>query len=306
MEQALGIDVSHYEGEVDWHAVAGGGFSFAYAKATEGNTHVDSQFRDNWEAIREAGLLRGAYHFARPGGDPATQAAFFAATVGAPSWGELPPVLDLEVADGHSAADVIQWTLDFVRAAESLFGRPLMIYTGGLWRRDLGNPDVPELRTRLLWTARYGTNEPVVPRTWTRWDFWQFTDGNAGQVMRVPGVSGGCDVNRFRGDLAELKTLASGLTNPPAQPPPVVDPTTPRPAWPGRYFVWPATPTIAGQDVTRWQNAMRQRGYPVEADGIYGPESRNACLSFQREVGLTPDGIVGAKTWDATFDPAVA
>jgi lysozyme len=78
----LGIDVSHYNGLVDWFAVAGSEVKFAFAKATEGASLVDSEFANNWKGMGDAGILRGAYHFARPGGDPEVQAVHFASVVG--------------------------------------------------------------------------------------------------------------------------------------------------------------------------------------------------------------------------------
>ena len=48
---------------------------------------------------------------------------------------------------------------------------------------------------------------------------------------------------------------------------------------------------------------LRDRGFAIETDAIYGPESKICCVAFQREAGLMPDGIVGRRTWDATFDP---
>jgi lysozyme len=104
---------------------------------------------------------------------------------------------------------VIDWVRAFVSHAEQLLRRELIIYTGGLWRRNLGDPIVPELGTRMLWTARYGDQEPVLPRTWSRWDFWQFTDGESGEVMSIPGVRGAVDCERFRGELPELEALAA-------------------------------------------------------------------------------------------------
>jgi lysozyme len=298
----LGIDVSHHNGDVDWHAVAGSPLRFAFVKATEGSTFVDPRFRRHWDGLGETGLLRGAYHFARPGGDPEAQAAHFAAVVGPPAWGELPPALDLEADGGLPAAAVVEWTLAFVRKAEALFGRALIVYTGGLWRRTLGDPLVPALSSRLLWTARYGAHEPVVPRTWQRWDFWQFTDGENGQVVAVPGVRGPCDVNRFRGEPAELASLASDGAAPPPPPPPPAPPAPPEPPpWPGRLLVWPHQPPLRGPDVRAWQTRMGALGFALAADGVYGPQSKRACAALQKEVGLDPDGIVGRLTWEASF-----
>jgi lysozyme len=296
----LGIDVSHYNGDVDWPSVARSDVRFAFAKATEGSDLVDPTFAANWPAIREAGLLRGAYHFARPSGDPEVQAAHFASVLGPLSWGELPPALDLEVLDGQSKDAVIAWTLAFVSKAEALLGCQLMIYTGGLWRNQLGSPDVEQLASRLLWTARYGDNQPIVPAPWKTWAFWQFTDGKSGDVKAIPGVSGQCDCDWFNGEMTDLQSLSDKLAG--GAPAPNGPPPAPGNAWPGRVLVWPSTPVIKGEDVTRWQTRVAARGFTVTPDSIYGPESKTACVAFQRHAGLTPDGIVGRETWTATFD----
>jgi lysozyme len=300
----LGIDVSHHNGRVDWPTVARSDARFAFAKATEGSSFVDPRFDENWPAIRDAGLLRGAYHFARPGSDPDVQAARFASIIGPPSWGELPPALDLEVMDGQSKQAVIDWTLAFVTKAEALLGCELIIYTGGLWRQQLGAPNVAQLSTRLLWTARYGQTQPIVPMPWTKWSFWQFTDGQSGNVQNIPGVSGLCDCNWYDGDDAALQALSNGLGNGPTPVPPAPPPVQ-GDTWPGRFFVWPSTPTVRGQDVAAWQTRLARRAFTVRVDGIYGPESRTACIAFQRHAGLSPDGVVGRDTWAATFDDRV-
>lgn len=296
-----GFDVSHHQGDVVWSRVARSDLRFTYIKASEGTTFVDPLFEANWSGARDEGVLHGAYHFARPGTDPEVQAAHFASVVGQPAWGELPPALDLETMDNQSRDAVVQWTLAFVRKAESLFGRKLAIYTGAMWRNQLGNPMVSELSSRVLWTARYSRQEPQVPKTWTRWDFWQFTDGTHGEVIDVPGVRGRCDCNRFRGDMAELTqlTAASPTDHSPA-PAPALDDS----AWLGEYFVWPHRPVIRGEHVLRWQTRLHELGFVVEPDGAYGPESKQACIAFQRELGLTPHGIVDRPTWQATFDPS--
>ena len=202
----LGVDVSHYQGDVDWHALSHSEVKFAYIKAAEGSANVDPLFARNWTTARDSGILHGAYHFAHPAQDPEQQAVHFAAVVNvdAAGFGELPPVLDLEVSDGLSADALIEWTTAYLSKAEALFGRSLMIYTGGFWRRQFGDRRVPALQHNLLWLARYSRQEPVVPANWARWDFWQFTDGQNGEVVHVPGVRGRCDCNRFRGSLLEF------------------------------------------------------------------------------------------------------
>jgi lysozyme len=290
----LGIDVSHHNGEINWSAVARSDVRFAFTKATDGSSFVDPMFRDNWPGIRDAGLLRSAFHFARPGSDPIVQATQFASVVGPLSWGELPPVLDLEVMDGQPKQAVLEWTLAFVREAELLFGCQLIIYTGGLWRIQLGNPSVPELSTRLLWTARYGEHPPITPASWQTWSFWQFTDGKSGSVQDIAGVSGPCDCDWYQGDLASLQAMSNRLA---LAPGPVPAPTPPLQghAWPGRWFVWPAHPTVRGPDVSTWQTRVGRRGFAVTADGL--AEARIQVLDSQQKIifdkTADEDGLFG-------------
>ena len=101
-----GIDVSSWQGPVDWGAVRRTGRLFAFAKATEGKTFVDSTFVTNRRAMAGAGLvLRGLYHFARPDRNSAAEEAdHFLRTVGPLAAGEV-AVLDLEVAAGPGVGD---------------------------------------------------------------------------------------------------------------------------------------------------------------------------------------------------------
>ena len=86
-----GIDVSNYQGFVDWAAVRASGKRYAFCKATEGRTFTDAKFLSNYAAMRQNGILRGAYHYGRPGSDPVMQADFFLNTVD-PKPGDLKPV----------------------------------------------------------------------------------------------------------------------------------------------------------------------------------------------------------------------
>jgi lysozyme len=302
-DRILGIDVSHYQGVVNWHAVADSDVKFAIAKATEG-TAVDEQFKNNWQGIQEAGLYRGAYHFARPGSDPEAQATYFAATIGPLGFRDLPPALDLEVADGHAAADVLAWAQKFVARAEALFARPIMIYSGQFWRGPLGNPSSDALFSeRALWLAGY-VPEPKLdlPKTWSKWTFWQYSDGSLNAPVKVPGVAR-CDQSWFDGDDSALNQLCAGAS-PEPPPAPVLGPNNALP--PGTYFVWPRAPAVAGPSVKAWQARMVQLGYGIDADGVYGPQSKTACMALQRSAGLVPDGIVGPATWNATFASTVS
>jgi lysozyme len=299
----LGIDVSHYQNEVDWFAVARGGVKFAFAKATEGNQSVDTLFARNWAGIQQAGLVRGTYHFGRPGRDAETQAVHFASVVGPLGFNDLPPVLDIEEADGHPADAVVEWTRRFIVKAEALFARRLMIYTGAFWRNGMANTQDPFFAERALWLAAYVRN-PSIPGAWSNFAFWQYSEGQHNDPVAIPGVKP-CDQSRFIGSEEDLAALCTGALPTPvgAGPEPASTPQNSgaAPGWPGTFFAFPKLPAVAGADVKEWQLRMVTLGFRVVTDGVYGPQSKAACIAFQKSHGLSADGIVGRATWNACF-----
>src|SRR5262249_18349804 len=122
-----GIDVSHYQGTINWTNVANSGVSFVFCKATEGTTYTDPMFASYWPAIKSHGMVRGAYHCGHPGSDANAQAIFFVNTV-QPEKGDLQMALDLEVTDGLTHSQVWTWTQTFCAKIEALTHRPAIIY----------------------------------------------------------------------------------------------------------------------------------------------------------------------------------
>ncbi|MBU6455879.1 MAG: glycoside hydrolase family 25 protein, partial [Cyanobacteria bacterium REEB67] len=94
-----GVDISHFQGSVDFEKLKAAGIAFVFIKATEGGTLVDEKFAVYWKAAKAAGIPRGAYHFFRPKGSVQAQIANFVNTVGSLKVGDLPPVVDLEVPE---------------------------------------------------------------------------------------------------------------------------------------------------------------------------------------------------------------
>ena len=136
-----GIDVSHHQGLIDWSQVAGSGQRFAFAKATEGSTFVDPNYAFNKSEAEMAGIVFGAYHFARP--DAATNDAIVEADhfvdVAQLEPGNLIPVLDIERTGGLSQAQVTQWILDWLNRVTKRIGVRPMIYTSpNGWQRLRG------------------------------------------------------------------------------------------------------------------------------------------------------------------------
>src|SRR5918993_881303 len=123
-----GIDVSHFQGHVDWQAVKAAGCDFAFAKATEGAGVTDPFFAANWAGMQAAGLPRGAYHFFRAAEPAAQQAAHFLSTAGFEP-GDLPPVLDIELNDGVTGEPLVEGVQTWLDAVESAAGVAPIVYT---------------------------------------------------------------------------------------------------------------------------------------------------------------------------------
>jgi len=200
-EGPRGIDVSAFNGAIDWGAVADSGIDFAFAKASEGLTICDDRFQANWLGMRANGLTRGAYHFFHPGDDGSVQADAFLGCAGIFGPDDLPPVLDWETSDASDVSEAIASAQAFVAEIRARTGLSTVIYTYRDYWDTLGDP--AQFGSQPLWLASYSASCPTVPPPWSNWLFWQYADdGN------VPGVAGAVDVDRFAGTLAELHAWA--------------------------------------------------------------------------------------------------
>lgn len=191
-----GLDVSHYQGNVDFKQVRASGVEFVFAKCTEGG--ADDKYAQNKAGAKSAGLLFGGYHFFHPSKDSRAQADTFLRTakLGA---GDLPPVLDWESTDNvPSSSDRArgQIWLDIV---EKSCGKAPIIYGSPYFLQALGLD--PSFAKYPLWVAQYGASAPLVPSPWKTWAFWQFSD--KGNVPGIPGTHEDLDV--FNGPLDALK-----------------------------------------------------------------------------------------------------
>lgn len=174
-----GIDVSHYQGTVDWSAVAAEGIRFCFLKATEGTVDVDPMFHDNWKGAAAAGILRGAYHFFRPGQDAGRQAEHFLSVVPQDP-DALPPALDIEVTDGAGAAEIQAGIHTWVQTVGAAAGRSPILYADAPFWKEQVKADFSDYP---LWLACYG-EQPEVPPPWQDWTFWQHASN--GGVRGVP------------------------------------------------------------------------------------------------------------------------
>jgi lysozyme len=206
-----GIDVSNHQRTVDWEKVKEAGHSFAFHKASEGLGTPDREFRERWKAIRAAGLVRGAYHFARPqkGRDPKAEVNEFLGLIkqaGGLQEGDLLPVLDIEAfgaAGRLTAAQTQAWARGFVEEMRARAGVRPIVYTGAFWRDAMGNP-ADNLQCRLWLAAFVADPTPFVPKAWANESFsiWQHTEEGS-----CAGVPGKVDLNRLPGGEAGLNRL---------------------------------------------------------------------------------------------------
>jgi len=214
----LGIDVSNNDQEtIDWQTVKRNQISFAFAKASQGNNFKDKTFADNWSRMKQANIIRGAYHFFQPSQDPEAQANNFLAMVkDRLESTDLPPVLDVEnfpksieqewkniTTVNQRIARIKQW----LEKVEKETKRKPIIYTGVSFWQELMN-DSQALTEYPLWIAHYtNRSQPQVPaNNWggKGWTLWQYTEEG-----KIAGVSGNVDINRFNGSLDELMTFVS-------------------------------------------------------------------------------------------------
>jgi len=187
----VGIDVSHWQGSVDWPTVHAAGVGFAYLKATEGTTFVDDAFAVNRANAAASGIPLGAYHFARPSATPgdATAEADHFLDVATPAPGDLVPALDLE-DDGGLAPDALTvWTLQFVaRVRERLGVAPAVYVSPAFWTTSLDDAIVVAGWGSPLWIAHWQAASPRIPANgWQGrgWTLWQWS--TRGLVTGIPG-----------------------------------------------------------------------------------------------------------------------
>jgi len=191
-----GIDVSAYQGRIDWPEVARHAVRFAFIKASEGVRLQDPRFARNWHEAQAAGICRGAYHYFSPNRSGTEQARLFIHTVPLGP-GDLPPVLDVEATQFHDVAVMRREVATWLRLVEAHYGvRPILYSNHGFYRRHLAR----HFDEYPLWLAHYEVERPTLPAS--KWIIWQHSD-----EAYVPGIRGTVDFNVFQGSYAALLAL---------------------------------------------------------------------------------------------------
>lgn len=192
-----GVDVSTYQGDIDFPTLKKNGITYVFIKATQGITYKDPRYGTNSFEARKAGLIMGAYHYYMTDDAPLPQAKNFIATSGLKS-GDLPPVVDIEALAKKSKPQLTKNLQLFLNALEKNYGVKPIVYSGEYF----ANQHLTSFGAYPLWLAEYGASSPTVPKGWTKWTFWQYS-----QSAKVPGVQGDVDADRFNGDRQALNAL---------------------------------------------------------------------------------------------------
>ena len=211
----FGIDVSSFQGSVNWGSVHANGAQFAFAKATEGNYYQDAYFNGNMNNGKAAGMKMGAYHFARPDLNcVSTEANYFWNFAGGKILADgktIFPVIDFEVFGGHACQNsytdwMNTWSSD-VQAKTSHFMHPILYGSAGT-----GMCDVSSACTLEAWVANYNGQNLYTGGPWscctgcnfkqpggTYWVWWQVSSSGS-----IGGISGNCDFDAYFSTLSHM------------------------------------------------------------------------------------------------------
>jgi GH25 family lysozyme M1 (1,4-beta-N-acetylmuramidase) len=287
-----GIDVSRHNRDIQWKKVKQSGITFVYAKATEGKTYQDSYYLHHVKEAAAAGLLVGAYHFARPENNTASEEAGNFLRMLNQYETHLYPVLDLESPTKKgivSSKYLVDWAKEFGDYIHEHTGHHPILYTG-IWFMERYDHFYHKLTDFPLWVSYYrqGKNVPDAGG-WDKWTIWQYTD-----TGEIPGIGGNCD--------CDVAVSFDAILTPEA----AKKYLSFRKAKFTRNLLY-QSPMMSGDDVKKVQERLN-----IEIDGIFGPHTRYAVTNWQRVhdehgkvvpagKGLKIDGIVGPKTWYALF-----
>ena len=319
-----GIDVSNHNGKINWSKVKSDGVELVYIKATEGTTYQDLWLENHYQGAKSVGLFTGFYHFLVGTSQPESQALNFYNTIKEKK-SDLLPCLDIEV----SGFDVGDYALRFLKKFKELSGMNMVIYTGAYFSRD--NLPLEIKKNYPLWLAHYGV-EPWKSNLVTLAGFTTLVGHQYTEKGKVNGISTDVDMNVFNESIflnkvdtsinninssinnvdwlaeylkswnwkewvIELQTECNrqGFSNQP------VDGITYNKKT-GESKTLASCPTLkigAKGNITRLlQKVLKAYGIAnLKEDGIFGTNTYNAVVAYQKLKGLTADGVVGYNTW---------
>lgn len=196
----FGIDVSQYQGTIDWDNVEAieeqFELKFVVVRATAGSNKVDLKFKKNWKNLTESMYIQGAYHYYRPDENSTDQANNFIKNVKLRK-GHLPPILDIEkMPKGQSMEKLKEGLQNWLSIVEKHYRVKPIIYTGEKYYEDFLQQDFPSYQ---FWIANYNPWKEKIEADYL---MWQFTE-----KAKLHGINELVDVNVFNGNVDDLKKV---------------------------------------------------------------------------------------------------
>lgn len=268
-----GIDVSYYQGDVDYTKVKAAGIDIVYMKATEGATYADPKLQQNYNWAKAAGLKVGFYHFfrARDEAHARQQAQFFVNNVKSFD-SDCRYALDLETTQNLDKNTLSNLAKIFLEEVKRLTGKDVVIYTYTSFART-NISDV--LKDYALWIAHYGVDTPGANPIWNSWVGFQYSSSG-----KLDGIRGSVDLDVFTQDIfLNADNQSTPVNAPPTQP-----------------------SNNSNSNILELQKKLNRlkirdaNGNALAEDGINGPRTIEAVRKLQSISGITVDGTAGTQT----------
>ena len=195
-----GIDLSHYQGDVNWHNIAQTHLKFAMIRLNDG-AFVDSKFTYNWQESKKHGLIRGIYQFFRPGQDIQKQIDILTSHVPILEEGDLAPILDVE-ANIHQLNSILykERINHWISSIEAIYQcKPILYTRAWFWNSQVNHSGIFDQYP--LWIANYSVKKPILPKSWKNWTFWQYG------MRKFLDIPTRLQANFFQGSLEDLKQM---------------------------------------------------------------------------------------------------
>ena len=185
-----GIDVSGYQGNIDYSKVAKAGIKIVYMKSSEGNSYVDSRFERNYTEAKKNGLKVGVYHFltARSISQAEHQAQFFVSLISNKSI-DCKLAMDFENFGNLNKKQINEIAIAFINKVKELSGKEIVVYSNTYTATYVFEGEVTNYP---LWVAQYGVSQPQDNGNWSSWVGWQYADDG-----EVNGINARVDMDKF-------------------------------------------------------------------------------------------------------------
>ncbi len=207
-----GIDVSRWQGTINFQEVANSGIDIVYIKATQGTTYVSPLFEEQYTNARNNGLKIGFYHYvtARTVEQARNEAQFFASKISGKQV-DCKLAMDFEEFGNLSTQEINAIGLAFIKRLEEITNKPVVVYSNTYTARTIWNG---EITNYPLWVAEYGVSRPEDNGKWNTYEGWQYTN-----MGNISGINGNVDRNRFTKDIFINEDINSGEIIPEVQEP---------------------------------------------------------------------------------------